>query len=136
MSGPNGKGSDRTPADIGFAMAAAVRNDSAPAAVHQPGLISTARKTHGTGTSMPTDFISYPDIPAKSRKRCPLAADPRPECYCFEMNSSDIPDMQRFCGHNHRECRIYRAFLRACAQGQLSRDFTEVTDSPELQNRT
>ena len=72
---------------------------------------------------MPPDLNSYPSIPAAGRVHCPLAANPQPECYCFEMSSVDIPDLQRFCGRNHRQCNIYRKMLRAKAPAYLQPNF-------------
>jgi len=80
---------------------------------------------------MPPDLNSYPSIPVTNRVRCPLAANPLPECYCFEMNSLDIPDLQHFCGHNHRQCRIYRKIVRAKAPGYLQPNFADASGSPE-----
>jgi len=80
---------------------------------------------------MPPEVHSYAGVPAAARVRCPLAADPRPECYCYEMNSADIPDMQRFCGRNHRQCRIYRENLQAEAAGLFEPDLAGAPDGSE-----
>ena len=68
---------------------------------------------------MAPDLNSYASIPATGRVGCPLAENPRPECYCFEMSSLDIPDLQYFCGRNHRQCGIYREILRANEPEQM-----------------
>ena len=80
---------------------------------------------------MPSDLNLYASIPSAGRLPCPLAENPQPECYCFEMSSVDIPDLQRFCGRNHRQCRIYRRTRRTEAPGCRCQNFTGVPNRPE-----
>ena len=80
---------------------------------------------------MPPDPNPYANIPSAGRLPCPLAENPQPECYCFEMSSVDIPDLQRFCGRNHRQCRIYRKTRRIEAPGYRFQNFAGVSDSPK-----
>ena len=77
---------------------------------------------------MPPDLNPCADIPAAGRRPCPLTADPRPECYCYEMNSADISDMQRFCGRNHRRCRIYRKTSHTETAGFFQPNFADVPE--------
>ena len=77
---------------------------------------------------MPPDLNSYTSMPAPGRVSCPLAENPQPECYCFEMSSVEISDLQRFCGRNHRRCRIYRKTSHAETAGFFQPNFADVPE--------
>ena len=44
--------------------------------------------------------------------RCPWIRRPLPQCYCYDVTSSRIEAMIRFCGGNYRQCDIFKMISR------------------------
>ena len=42
------------------------------------------------------------------KETCPVLDDPEPDCYCFSLNSFNVPKIVQFCMRDFRECPIYK----------------------------
>lgn len=57
-----------------------------------------------------------------SKKLCPFVANPRDDCYCFDMKSSKVRQAVHYCLRNFEECKIYRRALKEDHDVQNSRN--------------
>jgi hypothetical protein len=46
-------------------------------------------------------------------KICPFVTEPRPGCFCLDMNSRNIELVIRYCSGDYEECSIYREQIKA-----------------------
>ncbi len=58
----------------------------------------------------PIDSTTFDPPPAAGR--CPLVRNPLPRCHCYDVTSSHIEAMIRFCGGNYRRCEIFQMISR------------------------
>ena len=52
-----------------------------------------------------------PIMPAAKNRKCPLIQTPMPECYCYEMNSAQIPKAIQYCLNDYNSCEFYKRQL-------------------------
>jgi hypothetical protein len=45
-------------------------------------------------------------------KICPYVTEPRPGCFCLDMNSRNIELVIRYCSGDYEECSIYREQIK------------------------
>lgn len=52
---------------------------------------------------------------------CPFVDEPRVDCYCFNMNSQNIPKAVKYCGCDFIKCEIYQSIMSKSIQLAVSR---------------
>ena len=51
---------------------------------------------------------------SKTKKRCPFIQHPSKACYCYEMNSSKVPNVLKYCNAEFNLCFVFNKLKKAC----------------------
>jgi hypothetical protein len=56
-------------------------------------------------------FTTWTSDGDRREEACPLLDNPKPDCYCMDLNSMTIPKAVSFCLRDFRECPIYKRYM-------------------------
>jgi len=58
----------------------------------------------------------------RGKKFCPLLSKPRPDCYCFNLDSQNIARALNYCQDNYLLCDIYQRVKNQAGRRSIESD--------------